>query len=58
MDSTITFDEVTTLVVANLPSLELRPTFEQIRALCRHFKRALQRLLWAIRQVKTRQRSS
>ena len=44
MDSTITFDEVTTLVAANLPSLELRPTFERIRALRQHFERALQRL--------------
>jgi len=44
MDLTITFDEVTTLVGANLPSLEPRPTFERIRTLRRHFKRALQRL--------------
>ena len=44
MDSTITFDEVTTLVAANLPSLEPRPTFERIRTLRRHFERALQRL--------------
>jgi hypothetical protein len=33
MDSTIAFDEVTTLIAANLPSLELRPTFEQIAKL-------------------------
>jgi hypothetical protein len=44
MDLTITFDEVTTLVGANLPSLEPRPTFERIRTLRRHFERALQRL--------------
>jgi hypothetical protein len=44
MDLTITFDEVTTLVAANLPSLEPRPTFERIRTLRRHFERALQRL--------------
>ena len=44
MDVTITFDEVTTLVATNLPSLEPRPTFERIRTLRRHFERALQRL--------------
>ena len=44
MDLTITFDEVTTLVGANLPSLEPCPTFEQIRTLRQHFKRALQHL--------------
>jgi len=44
MDLTITFDEVTMLVGANLPLLEPRPTFEQIRTLCRHFERPLQRL--------------
>ena len=44
MDVTITFDEVTTLVGANLPSLEPRPTFERIRTLRRHLERALQRL--------------
>jgi hypothetical protein len=42
MDSTITYDEVATLIGVNLPSLEPRLTFEQIRALHRHFKRALQ----------------
>ena len=42
MDLTITFDEVTTLVGANLPSLEPCPTFEQIRTLRQHFERALQ----------------
>ena len=45
MDLNITFDEVTTLVGANLPSLEPRPTFERIRTLRQHFERALQRLL-------------
>jgi hypothetical protein len=44
MDLTITFDEVTTLVGANIPSLEPRPTFKRIRTLRRHFERALQRL--------------
>jgi hypothetical protein len=44
MDLTITFDEVTTLVGANLPSLEPRPTFERIRTLPQHFKCALQHL--------------
>ncbi len=44
MDLTITFDEVIMLVGANLPSLEPRPTFEQIRTLHRHLERALQRL--------------
>ena len=44
MDLSITFDEVTTLVGANLPLLEPRPTFERIRTLRQHFERALQRL--------------
>ncbi len=44
MDLTITFDEVTTLVGANLPLLEPRPTFKQIRTLRQHLERALQRL--------------
>jgi hypothetical protein len=44
MDTTITFDEVATLIGVNIPSLEPRPTFKKIRALCRHFKQALQRL--------------
>ncbi len=43
MDLTITFDEVTTLVGANLPLLEPCPTFEQIRTLRQHLERALQR---------------
>jgi hypothetical protein len=44
MDLSITFDEVTTLVGANLPLLEPRPTFERIRTLRQHFERTLQRL--------------
>jgi hypothetical protein len=44
MDSTITYDEVATLIEVNLPSLEPRPTFERIRALRQHFECTLQRL--------------
>jgi hypothetical protein len=44
MDLTITYDEVTTLVRNNISLLEPRLNFVHIRALCRHFERALQRL--------------
>ncbi len=44
MDSTITYDEVATLIGRNFPFLlEPHPNFEQIQALCHHFKQALQR---------------
>jgi hypothetical protein len=42
IDSTITYDEVATLIGVNLPLLEPRPTFEQIWALRQHFECALQ----------------
>ncbi len=42
MDATITYDEVAALVGINIPTLEPRPNFEQIRKLHRHFEHALQ----------------
>jgi hypothetical protein len=44
MDATITYDEVAALIGPIIPLLEPCPTFESIRVLRRHFKRALQRL--------------
>jgi hypothetical protein len=44
MDTTITYDEVATLIGVNIPLLEPCPTSEKIRALRRHFEQALQRL--------------
>jgi hypothetical protein len=45
MDSTITYDEVPTLIGPNITSLVPRLTFESIRVLHHHFERALQHLL-------------
>ncbi len=42
MDTTITYDEVATLIRVNIPSLEPCPTFKKIRTLCHHFEQALQ----------------
>jgi hypothetical protein len=42
MVTTITYDEVATLVGANIPSLNPGPNIEHIRVLCRHFEQALQ----------------
>ncbi len=44
MDATITYDEVAALVGINIPTLEPRPNFKQIRMLRQHFERALERL--------------
>jgi hypothetical protein len=38
MDTTITFDEVATLLGLNIPSLEPCLNFECIRTLCCHFE--------------------
>jgi hypothetical protein len=43
-DTTITYDEVATLIGVNIPFLEPQPTFEKIRIFCCHFKQAFQRL--------------
>jgi hypothetical protein len=45
MDTTITYDEVATLIGFNIPLLGPCPTFEKIGALCHHFERALQCLM-------------
>jgi hypothetical protein len=45
MDTTITYDEVATLVRVNILLLNLRPNFKQIRVLHRHFEQALQCIL-------------
>jgi hypothetical protein len=42
MDTTITYDEVTTLVGVNILSFNPHLNFEQIQVLHRHFERALQ----------------
>jgi hypothetical protein len=44
MDATITYDEVAALVGINIPTLEPRPNFEQIRTFRQNFKHALQHL--------------
>jgi hypothetical protein len=42
MDTTIIYDEVVALFEINIPTLDPRPNFEQIRVLRRHFECALQ----------------
>ncbi len=44
MDANIIYDEVMDLVGINIPTLDQRPNFKQIRILCRHFEHALQHL--------------
>jgi hypothetical protein len=44
MDATITYNEVASLLVTNIPPLEPHQNFDCIRVLCCHFKRALQHL--------------
>jgi hypothetical protein len=42
MDTAIIYDEVTALIGINIPTLDPRPNFEQIRIIRRHFEPALQ----------------
>ena len=42
MNATITYNKVAALVGINIPTLNRRPNFKQVRILCCHFEHALQ----------------